>query len=222
MAKQEVQAKQEHIRITAPNMQEANFLIRGTNVLVMNKFSEKAKMEMEATQKEGSTSKKGKARAKKDFEACYKAALHVAKAGWHGVPATAFRSAMISACKIVGYAMTRAKISLFVQADGFDEDGRTPLVKITKGMPKMVIEPVRLNGKTTDLRARPTWDPGWECIVRIRYDGDQFTLQDVANLMLRVGIQVGILEGRPDSKTSGGQGWGTFDVISASLTKARN
>ena len=47
----------------------------------------------------------------------------------------------------------------------------------------------------------------------MRYDADQFTAVDIANLMMRVGVQVGIGEGRPDSKTSTGMGWGTFEVI---------
>jgi ribosomal protein S17 len=41
---------------------------------------------------------------------------------------------------------------------------------------------------------------------------DQFKVQDVANLLSRVGEQVGICEGRPDSKNSAGMGWGTFQV----------
>ena len=36
--------------------------------------------------------------------------------------------------------------------------------------------------------------------------------QDVTNLLMRVGQQVGIGEGRPDSKNSAGMGWGTFNV----------
>jgi hypothetical protein len=57
------------------------------------------------------------------------------------------------------------------------------------------------------------WRPGWEAKVRIRFDGDQFTLTDVTNLLMRVGLQVGIGEGRPDSKMSTGMGWGMFEVL---------
>jgi hypothetical protein len=48
--------------------------------------------------------------------------------------------------------------------------------------------------------------------VRVQYDADQFTATDAANLMTRVGAQVGIGEGRPDSKMSAGMGWGTFKL----------
>jgi len=57
------------------------------------------------------------------------------------------------------------------------------------------------------------WDEGWEAQVRVRYDADQFTLEDLANLLARVGVQVGLGEGRPDSKSSAGMGWGTFMIV---------
>ena len=48
--------------------------------------------------------------------------------------------------------------------------------------------------------------------MRIRFDADMFSAADVANLMNRVGAQVGIGEGRPDSKNSAGMGWGLFSI----------
>lgn len=39
-----------------------------------------------------------------------------------------------------------------------------------------------------------------------------FSHNDIVNLMMRVGQQVGIGEGRPDSKNSAGMGWGLFDI----------
>ena len=200
------------LTISAPNLQVVKLGIRGTAPLVMNRFSEKAKATMRSTQEEGSRSRKGKKREPKDFEQQYKDSLHVSQDGWYGIPAPAFRAAMVSACRVAGFAMTRAKLSVFVIADGFEEADGTPLVKIRKGKPRHVEHVVRLQGTTTDIRARGMFDPGWEAIVQIQYDADQFSELDVANLMMRVGMQVGLLEGRPDSKSSTGQGWGTFEL----------
>jgi hypothetical protein len=108
--------------------------------------------------------------------------------------------------------MTLAKLSLFVIQDGFDRVDGTPLVKITKGQPRYVEHMVRLETGVADIRPRPMWNPGWEAKVTLRWDGDQFSIDDVANLLQRVGSQVGLLEGRPDSKNSAGCGWGTFTV----------
>jgi hypothetical protein len=108
--------------------------------------------------------------------------------------------------------MTRAKMSLFVAADGFDKLDGTPLVRITKGKPHYVEHAVRNATGVADIRARPMWDEGWEADVTLTWDSDQFTQADVANLLLRSGMQVGIGEGRPDSKNSAGMGWGLFQL----------
>ena len=201
------------LTIAPPNFKVAEFRIRGTAAYVQNKFSAKAKATMKAAQEAGQAGRKGKAKEAKDFDAAYQGAMHVSDEGWHGIPAPAFRNAMISACRMTGYAMTRAKLSVFVMADGTDADDATPLVKITKGKPEYSELPVRNESGVCDLRPRPLWRPGWEATVRVRFDADQFTLEDVGNLIVRAGIQVGIGEGRPDSKRSNGVDWGTYTVL---------
>jgi hypothetical protein len=179
---------------------------------VQNKFSAKAREQMKAKQEAGSVAKKGAKRDPKDFVACYEGAMHRSREGWHGIPAGSFRNAMISACRMVGFKMTHAKLSVFVEADGFDADDGSPLVKITRGKPEYHEMPVRNESGVVDIRARPMWREGWQARVRVKFDADQFALADVANLLMRAGAQVGIGEGRPDSKSSAGMGWGTFSI----------
>lgn len=198
--------------IRAPHISTAAFTIVGTSPYVQNKFSSKAREMMRATQMAGSVGKKGKKREGKDFEACYQNAMHKSRQGWVGIPAGAFRSAMIGACRMVGFKMTYAKLSVFIEADGFDADDGTPLVKISKGKPHYHEAAVKNDTGVADIRARPMWDPGWEAVVKVRYDEDQFTLDDVSNLLLRAGLQAGIGEGRADSKNSCGMGWGEFRI----------
>lgn len=109
--------------------------------------------------------------------------------------------------------MSLAKLSIFIEADGWDADEGTPLVKIIGGEPRMLESMVRIGGiqKTVDIAVRPQWLE-WGCKLRIRFDGDQFSASDVANLLSRAGQQVGICEGRPDSTSSAGMGWGTFEI----------
>lgn len=203
----------ETVAVKPPNIQTAVFRIIGSAPYVQNKFSQKAREEMKAKQMLGGTegSKKPK-REPKDFMALYEGAKHYSREGWIGIPAGAFRDAMISACRLVGFKMTHAKLSVFVFADGFDVDDGTPLVKIIKGEPRYVEHMVRLETGVPDVRARPMWDETWEADIRIKFDADQFTLTDITNLLMRVGIQVGIGEGRPDSPKSSGMGWGTFEL----------
>lgn len=198
------------VTIKAPNFDTIELLIRGTAPYVQNKFSAKARATMMATQEAGSTAKSKKVREPKDFDKLYRDAIHVSEDGWCGIPAPAFRNAMIDACRTVGYKMTHAKLAAFVLADGVDADDGTPLVRIM-GEHERHDMYTRLPG-TVDIRPRPMWKE-WEATVRIRFDADMFKREDVVNLMMRVGMQVGIGEGRPNSKNSAGLGWGTFELV---------
>ncbi|MFW6342879.1 MAG: hypothetical protein ACOC00_07655 [Halothiobacillaceae bacterium] len=163
------------------------------------------------TQAAGSTAKSKKKREARDFEADFHAAQHISEEGWVGIPAPAFRAALISACRLVGFQMTKAKLSIFVVADGIDADDGTPLVKLDAPPPEMHEGMVRNATGVADIRVRPMWRT-WGANVRLRWDADQFTLSDIVNLMDRAGLQVGIGEGRPDSSKSAGMGWGQFEV----------
>lgn len=208
------------VQIKAPNIQTATFRIIGTAPLVQAKFSQKAKEQMMATQAAGSQAKSKKVREAKDFDATCDGSVHYSREGWVGIPAGAFRAAMISACRLVGFKMTLAKLSLFIEADGFDRDEGTPLVKLIAKKYRRVDMHVRNATGVIDIRSRPMWDE-WEADVRIKFDGDQFTLADVSNLLSRVGAQVGLCEGRPDSKSSAGMGWGTFRLATEEEGKGK-
>jgi len=212
MAKSKAAAKESHVVIQPPNIRTALFTLIGTSPYVQHKFSQKAREKMRRDQEAGSQRKKGVKREPKDFRAMYEAAQHRMEDGSWGIPAPAFRNACISACRLCGFKMTLAKLSVFVLPDGYDADDATPLVRITEGEPEYLESVVRLASGTTDLHPRPMWKPGWRAEVRVEFDGDQFSIEDVANLLSRAGRQVGIGEGRPDSKSSAGLGWGLFRV----------
>jgi hypothetical protein len=120
--------------------------------------------------------------------------------------------------------MTRAKQGIcFVHADGYskpDALGATyGLVRIIKGKPHMDVRPARNADGSADIRSRPMWNPGWRAKVTITFDGDMFRVEDIANLLHRAGLQVGIGEGRPDSPKSCGMGWGTFRLVGSAEVK---
>lgn len=198
------------VGISPPNFQYAKVEIEGDAPYVQNKMSIRAREAMMAKQMLGDVAKKNRKREPKDFDALYKGAMHISRDGWYGMPASAFRSALISACRTVGFAMTRAKLSLFIEADGFDEDDGQPLVRIY-GEPRRVDIAVRLANGMPDILPRPMFE-NWSAKITLKWDADQFSAQDVVNLLARVGGQVGIGAGRPDSKDSCGMGWGTFKI----------
>lgn len=203
-------AKETDISIRPPNMCVAQFRIVGTAPYMQCRFSQKAISAMRAKHEAGSRSKKGSAREPRDFDADYECAFHRTRDGWCGIPAGGFRAAMVSACRLCGFQMTKAKLAVFVEADGFDAVDGTPLIRL-EGKPERTEMTVRNASGVCDIRVRPMWRE-WSALVSIRYDGDQMSTEDVANLLARVGMQVGIGEGRPDSKDSCGMGYGLFKI----------
>jgi hypothetical protein len=204
--------KPREILIKAPAFEYLLTEIIGTAPYVSNKFSSEALAMMRAKQEKGHQGKKGGARKPKDFEANYKETMHTSKEGWHGIPATSFRNAMISACRLIGFKMTLAKMAVFVEGEGLDAQEGTPLVRILDGEPRKHEGFVRLATGVADIKAAAMWET-WRCKLRVRYDSDIFSSEDVANLLMRAGQQVGVGRGRPDSTQSAGMGWGTFRIM---------
>lgn len=202
-------AKPEVITISPPNFKTIQLAVKGSAPLLQLRFS--AKAEILAKQQEGGSAKSKRNRAAKDVDALYRNALHVSTEGWYGIPCAAFRNAAISACRVVGYKMTLAKMAIFVEADGYGKDDETPLVRITKGEPIMHTGHVRNATGVIDIRVRAMFKE-WACSPRVRYDADLFKTGDIVNLMYRAGQQVGVGEGRPDSRESAGMGFGLFTV----------
>jgi hypothetical protein len=203
--------KAEVVAITPPKFKTVTWRLVGQSPYMQARFSNKAAQAMKSKMLAGSTAKKGQKREARDFDSDYEGAFHVSSEGWVGVPAAAIRNACIDVCRMVGFKMTHAKMSIFVEADGFDRIDGIPLVKLEAGEPERTEMIVRNQTGVPDIRVRPLWRQ-WALEVRVRYDEDQFKLADVANLLNRAGQQVGIGEGRAFSKESNGLGYGFFSV----------
>ncbi len=201
----------EVIAIKPINLKTIRLRLIGTAPLKQARFGAKSKQAMREKMEAGGTSAKGKKRESRDFDADFQEAQHISTEGWIGVPASALRNACIDVCRMVGFKMTFAKMSIFVMADGLDKLDGTPLIKIIGQAPERTEEIVRNQTGVIDIRVRPMWRK-WELDIIVQYDADQFTATDVVNLVDRAGVQIGIGEGRPFSKSSNGTGLGTFRV----------
>jgi hypothetical protein len=201
------------VTIKAPKFGVAVFHIRGRVPLVIHRFSAKTKAQMKEKMETGKPSGSKRNREAKSTDDLYEESRYRHADGWDGFNASSIRAAMISACRLVGFKMTLAKLSVFVEADGQDAtEPQIPLIRID-GVPIKQEDMARVETGQPYVTVRAAFHE-WAANVRIRFDMDQFTHQDVANLMMRVGLQVGIGEGRPDSKNSAGMGWGLFDIES--------
>ena len=210
MAKQAIDV----VTISPPKFSRIGLRLVGTAPYMQARFSAKAMQAMKSKMEAGPTARKGGRKDARDFDDDFRAAQHIAADGWNGVPAAALRNACIDVCRMVGFKMTHAKMSIFVEADGFDKVDGTPLVRLDAREPERVDMATRNATGVADIRVRPMWRE-WALNVVIRFDADQFTTSDVVNLISRAGEQVGIGEGRPFSKSSNGLGFGTFTVETA-------
>jgi len=206
----------------------AEFLVRGERdtPIVVHRFSKKIADQISQKMQTGKPSSSKKNREAKNFHDTFNEARYRSPEGWDGFKATAVRNSLISACRLVNFKMTLAKLSLFALEDGRDAlEPQVPLIRLYGESPDEPCDPVEQH----DFARVETGQPyitvraayfNWSAKVRIRFDADQFTLQDVTNLMMRVGMQVGWGEGRPDSKNSPGLGWGLFSIEEAVEAKA--
>jgi hypothetical protein len=202
---------QQTVSISAPNFEHATFTIRGETPYMQARFGAKAMQAMRDKMTAESTARKGTKREPRDFARDFAEAQHRSSEGWIGIPAPALRNACIDACRMVGFQMTRAKMSIFILPDGFDAVDGTPLIALIADEPEQVEMVTRNATGVADIRVRPMWRT-WSARVTVRYDADQFTIQDVTNLLSRAGQQVGIGEGRPFSKSSAGLDFGRFTL----------
>lgn len=199
------------VTIKPPNFGIVQFLARGEAPLVIHRFSAKTKAQMKLKMETGKAASSKKNREAKSTDELYEESRYRSAEGWDGFNASAVRAAMISACRLVGFKMTLAKLSVFVVPDGTDViEPQIPLIRIY-GDPVKQEDMARVETGQPYVTVRAAYHQ-WSAKIRVRFDADQFTLEDVTNLMMRVGQQVGIGEGRPDSKNSAGMGWGLFTI----------
>jgi hypothetical protein len=201
------------LTIKAPKFGIATFKVRGLAPLVIHRFSAKTQAQMKQKMETGKAASSKKNREAKSTDDLYNEARYRSTKGWDGFNASSVRAAMISACRLVGFKMTLAKLSVFVEKDGDDaEQPQIPLIRII-GEPTKQEDMARVETGQPYVTVRAAYH-NWRAVIRIRFDADQFTIEDVTNLLARVGLQVGLGEGRPDSKNSAGMGWGLFEIES--------
>jgi hypothetical protein len=201
------------VTIKPPNFGVAEFNVVALDKvpLVIHRFSAKTQQQMKQKMETGKAASSRKNREAKLTDDLYHEARYISPDGWDGFNASSVRAAMISACRLVGFKMTLAKLSVFVEADGADAlQPQIPLIRII-GEPTKQEDMARVETGQPYVTVRAAYH-GWKAKIRIRFDMDQFTAADVSNLIARVGLQVGLGEGRPDSKNSAGMGWGLFRV----------
>jgi len=193
-------SKQEAVvTIPKPEIKTIEIHIKGTNSLIMHKWSEKAKREMLAKQQK----KASKGKEPKDPQADFEAAIYRFPDGRYCFPSVAFKCAAVRAAKQCEIAMTDARV--FFHVEGVND---REMVEIKTADPVMREDIVRLQGNTADLRYRPEFKD-WEATLKIRFNARSISEEQIMNLFQIAGFSVGIGEWRPERN---GQ-YGTFEIV---------
>lgn len=199
------------VNIKPPNFRSAIFKIVGIAPLVVHRFSKKVGDQMRKKMETGKAASSKKDRDPQDLDELFMESRYRSPQGWDGFNASAIRASMINVCRLVNFKMTLAKLSIFVEQDGWDKlEPQIPLIRIYgEAVRQDDIGRVETGQPYVTVRAAYH---DWYAKPKIRWDADQFTLDDITNLLSRVGLQNGLCEGRPNSKNSCGMGWGLFEV----------
>lgn len=180
--------------------------ITGTTPLIMHAWSEKARKMMLDKQMGVPVPKKQPKVPEDDFNG----ARYISPDGWDGIPATAFKAAMVGACRLVdNLNMTLAKRLFFVEAD----HAASGLVRIF-GEPRMREDMVRLETGVADIRFRPEYFP-WSAVVTVRFLDGVIKPEAVVNLMALAGIAEGVGEWRPSAPKSATGTFGMWKIDGA-------
>lgn len=202
--------EQLQVNIDPPDIQVVELTLIGDAPLVTHKWSPRAVQAIEEKQAKKARKQKEARDPKQDFED----SLYKHPDGWNGLPAIAFKMAAVAACRFTeGLTMVMAKGLFYVDQDGFDEDG-TALVRIeSRKKPVMRRDMVRVGMGTSDLRYRPMFTD-WRVKIRVRFNADILSAEQVVNLFQLAGLHVGVGEGRPGSPKST-MDWGRFHVATS-------
>ena len=167
--------------------------IQGTSELVPHRFSEKAKQMIADKQGAPATHSTKAKREPKNPEQEADAATYWLEPGRPGMPAAAFKSALVSACRSFGsITMKAAKQIFFVRGEGPEE-----LVEI-QGAWRMREDHVRNANGVADLRYRNGF-PSWSAELHIEFNPKAITKESIVALIQEAGQSVGVGDWRPSA-----------------------
>lgn len=176
--------------------------VEGLTPLIVHRFDEKAKKTMLDAQVKTTAKTK---RPPQDPQAEYEASRYRLADGGDGMPAVAFKAAIIGAARLFeGLTMVALKQSVFVMGDGSEQ-----LVRIN-AEPRMREDVVRVGMGTANLRYRAEYWP-WTAHLVIGYVESMISADSVLTLVNAAGLG-GVGEWRPSAPKSSTGSYGTFAV----------
>lgn len=187
--------------------------IVGLTPLIPHQWAEKAKRMMRDKQF-GKTQQK---REPKNMEEEAEAAIYRLADGRAGMPATAFKGAMVAACRFFsGIPMTEGRLLIFVEGEGPDQ--LVPVrgeEVIREDMPRNATGVVDLRYRTALLAGVEGVEP-WRADISISFPPRLISAESIVNLLDASG-RVGVGDWRPGSPKSNTGTYGTYRIDDVKL-----
>jgi hypothetical protein len=183
--------------------------IVGLTSVIPHQWAEKAKKLMR--DKQYGLTQPGKREAK-DPDEDAEAAMYRLADGRPGIPATAFKGAMVAACRFFeGIPMTEGRLMIFVRGEGADQ--LVPLAgteMVREDMPRNATGVVDLRYRTALLAGVDNVEP-WRADIEVVYPPRLISKTSIIALLDAAG-RVGVGDWRPGSPKSNTGTFGTFRI----------
>lgn len=184
------------------NISEFEVKVVGTSPLIVHRFSEKAKKQIEDKQQK----KAKQAKEARDPNAEYVASLYAfpgdvagVEGCRYGIPAVWFKLAMVGACRYSdGLTMTSARGAFHVMGESPESGG---LVRLKYSELRMREDAVTIGMGSRDMRYRGEF-ANWSVTLKIKYNASCVTPDQLVNLLNVSGFGCGIGERRPSQGCS--------------------
>lgn len=197
-----MQKRSKQVSIPAMDIKTIRMTVVGTSPLLVHRFSEKAKKQMEDKHALKAKQKPGARDPMQEFrDSLY---MMPGKKARYGVPTTGIKNCAVTACKFIdGIPMTIARGAFHVLEDD------AGLTEIKGSKPAFDERPVNIGGfkKIKTMRYRGRFDK-WELTFPVRYNAGILSSEQIANIFEAAGFAVGLCEHRPEKNGV----LGTFQV----------
>lgn len=186
------EVKEVGVQISKINLATVNFKITGTSPLLMDKFPEDVKKQIEEKQTGKSQVKKANRNIDKEIDQ----AVHRTSDGKVGYPAVGFKAGLIESTSFVGTKDFSKKLLRGIQIVNA-VDG---LVPITFAKQDVLVHSIQSNTKHT-----PQFH-NWSCVLQIQFDTNNISTEDLATLINYAGFYYGVGIWSPRCKSGGSYG----------------
>jgi hypothetical protein len=180
------------ISINKIDLVTMNFKITGTSPLLMDKFPEEVKKQIEDKQ----TGKNQTKKKNRDIDKEIEQAVHKTSDGKICYPAVGFKVGLIEATSFVGDKFFSKKLLKGIQIVNAIEG----LVPIQYKKKDILVRNIQSNTKHT-----PQFHD-WECVLSIQFDKNNISAEDLANLINYAGFYYGVGIWSPRCKSGGSYG----------------